>query len=100
MGVVSVVVTSLNHLDIGICHTWLLGKFLAQEVVGDVEVAVEKPTYKSEGEHVAALHDGLRVHTRVSQAILHHLCDRTSDDTVGVDIHFLQWVVSCECSLF
>ena len=55
MGVVSVVVACLDDLDVGIGQFRLLGELLAQEVEGNIQVAVEEPTHQSQGKHIAAL---------------------------------------------
>ena len=41
MGVVAIIVTGMDHLDVGFSNGRLLGELLAQEVFGDREVAVE-----------------------------------------------------------
>ena len=99
VSVVSVVVARLNHLDVGLGHTRLLGKFLLKEIEGDVQVAVEEPAHQSECEHVAALQHGLHVHARVSQTVLHHLRDGAGNHTVGVDAHLAQIVFGGESRL-
>ena len=63
MCVVSIVVTCLNHLDVGFSHTRLLGKLVLEEVERNVQVAVEEPADQSEGKHVTTLEHRLHVHT-------------------------------------
>ena len=53
--VVTIVITSLDHLDVGLGNGGLLGELLAQEVEGHVQVAAEEPADQTQGEHVAAL---------------------------------------------
>ena len=60
--VVSVIVARLDHLDVRLSHTWFLSELLLQHVSGDVGVAVEQPADQTEGEHVTALQDSLRIH--------------------------------------
>ena len=94
--VVSIVITRLDDLDVGLCHTRLLGKFLAQEVEGNLQVAVEEPAYQSQGKHVAALHDALHVHAAVLQAVLHHRGEGTGNDTVWINTQFTEVVLRLE----
>ena len=50
VGVVSVVPTGLDHLDISLCDGGLLGELIAQEVAHEVQVAVEEPADEAKGE--------------------------------------------------
>ena len=99
VGVVAIVISCLHHLDVVLCDGRLFGKLLAKEVCNETEVAVEEPAHQAQREHVAALQYSLVVHTRVFQAVLHHLCQRALDDAVGVDAHFAQIVFCLEGSL-
>ena len=94
MHVVTVVITSLYHLDIAFCYGRFLGEFLAQEVGNEVEVAVEQPAYQSQRKHVAALQHGLVIHSAIGKTVFHHLCDRTSYYPIAVDAH-LSEIVGC-----
>ena len=98
VGVVSVVVTRTDNLDVGLSNGGFLGKLFAQIVLGNSEVAVEEPAYQTEGKHVAALQHGLVVHTRVSQTIFHHLCDGGGNHIL-LDAHLGNGVFSLEGSL-
>ena len=97
--IVSVVVTCLNHLYISLCDARFLGKLVFEEVERDFEVAVEEPTYQTEGEHIAAFEDALVVHTRIGEAVLHHRCEGAEDNAVGVDAHFAEVVFGCKLRL-
>ena len=99
VGVVSVVVTSLDHLDVCLSDGRLLGELLAQEVGYEVQVAIEEPADETQGEHVTALHHGLHVHTRVSETVLHHRGEWALDHAIWVDIHLTEIVFSLELSL-
>ena len=55
VGVVPKVITGLDDADVSFGYFGLLGKFLAQEVKGYLDVAAVEPAHESEGEHVAAL---------------------------------------------
>ena len=52
VGVVSVVVACLHHLDIVLGNGGLLGKLLLQEVGYQRQVAVEEPAHQTQGKHV------------------------------------------------
>ena len=99
MGVVTIVVTRLDDLDIGFGYGRLLGELLAQEVEGHVEVAAEEPAHESQGEHIAALEDALGVHSRVGKCILHHRGEGAGDDTIRIYAHLGDVVGSFELSL-
>ena len=99
VGVVSVVVAGLYHLDICFSDGRLLGELLLQEVGHKLQVAVKEPAHETQCKHVAALHHRLHVHTRVSQAILHHRRQRALDHAIGVDTHFAEIVFSLELCL-
>ena len=94
--VVSIVVASLDDLDIGLGHSGLLGKLLTQEVEGDVQIAVEEPAHESECKHVAAFEDALDVHAAVLEAVLDHGGERTGNHSIGVDAHLSQVVFALE----
>ena len=95
----TVVVTSLNHLDISLCNCGLLGKFLLQEVEGNIQITVEEPADKSEGKHITAFQDSLIVHPGIGKCILYHLCERTLDHAVRINAHFTEVVFRLEGSL-
>ena len=97
--VVTVVVASLDYLDISLSNSGLLGKLILEEVEHQVQVAVEKPANQSQCEHIAAFQNGLVIHSRVSQSIFYHLCDGTLDDAVGVHTHLTEIVIRLESSL-
>ena len=99
VGVVSVVVAGLYHLDVGLGQCGFLGKLLAQIVERHVEVAVEEPAHEAEGKHVAALEHRLGFHTAVGEAVLHHLCDGACHYAVGIDVHLCQGILGGECGL-
>ena len=95
----SIVPTSLDDLDVGLGNGGLLGKFLAQEVGNEVQVAVEEPADQTQGKHVTAFHHRLVVHARVCQTVLDHRGQRALDDTVWVDAHLAQIVLRLELCL-
>ena len=95
----AIVVASLNHLDITLGDGGFLGEFLTQEIVHQIQVAVEEPTNQSQSEHVTALEDGLIVHPAVSQTVFHHRRQGALHHTVGVDTHLTQVVGCGELSL-
>ena len=97
--VVSVIISSLNDLDVCLCHFWLLGKLLTQESKRNVEVAVEEPAHQSKGKHISTLADALDVHTTVLQTILHHRRKRTGNHSVGIDTHLTKIVLGLELRL-
>ena len=99
MGVVTVVVASLNHLDVSLSDGGLLGKFILEEVEHQVQVAVEEPAYQSQCKHIAAFQDGLVIHSRVCQGVFHHLCDGALDNAVGIYAHLTEIVFRLEGSL-
>ena len=72
MCVVSIVVTCLDNLDVGLCNGRFLRELFLQEVECNVQVAVKEPAYKSQSKHVAALVDALYVHTGICKAVLYH----------------------------
>ena len=90
----SIVITCLHHLDVILCDSRFLGEFLFQEVGDQGEVTVEEPADQSEGEHITAFQDRLVVHACVSQTILDHRRQRALDDTVGVDTHLAQVILT------
>ena len=98
--VVSVVVSGLDNLDVGICHSGFLGKLLAQEIESDFQVAVEQPAHQSQGKHVAALEHALYVHSAVLETILYHGGQGAGNHTVGVDAHLAQIIGGLEGCLF
>ena len=98
VGVVTVVITSLNHLDVILCNSRLLGKLLTQEIGNEAQVAVEQPAHQTQGKHIAALQDGLVVHACVFQAVLHHRGQWAGHHAVGVDAHLAEVVVGLEGS--
>ena len=95
----SVVEASLHHLDVVLGDGRFLGKFLAQEVGHEVQVAVEEPADQTQRKHVAALQDGLVVQSRVGQALFHHRGQRALDHAVGVNAHLAQVVVRLKLRL-
>ena len=99
VGVGTIVVACFHDADVGLCHGRFLGKLLMEELLHQADLAVEEPAHQSEGEHVAALQDGLVVHAAILQAILHHCGDGASHHVVGVDLHLAQVVVACELRL-
>ena len=94
--VVSVVVSGLYDLYVGFSYAWLLGKFLSQEVEGNLQVTVEEPAYQSEGKHIAALEHAFHIHTAVLQAVFHHGGEWAGNDSVGVYAHLAQVILSLE----
>ena len=96
VGVVTIVIACLHHLDIVLCNLRFLGKLLAKEIIDKVQVTVEEPANQSQCKHVTRLQDGLVVHSRVCQTVLHHLCQRTLDDAVGIDAHLAEVVLGLE----
>ena len=95
MGIVTIVVTCTDYFDVCLGNGRLLGKFLADKVLGNSEVAVKEPADQTYGEHVAAFQHGFVVHARVGQAILYHLRDGSSDDVV-LNTHLFDGIISCE----
>ena len=99
MCVVTVVITSLNNLDVSLSDCRLLSELLAEEVSNEVKVTAEEPAYKTKGEHITALEHSLIVHACVSKSLLHDCCDRALDNTVWVNTHLTEVVLSLESSL-
>ena len=99
MGVMSVVVSGADNLDIGFCNFGFLGKFLAYEVFGYFQVAVEQPTHQPHCEHIAAFQHGFVVHTSVGKAVFYHFGDRSGNDIL-LDSHFFNGIVCLESRLF
>ena len=99
MGVMTIVETSLHHLDVVLGNSRLLGELLTKEISHQVQVAVEQPADQSEGEHITALEHGLVIHTGVGQAFLHHGCQRTLDHSVGINTHLSQIILCLESGL-
>ena len=96
----SVVVSSLNHLDVGLGDGGFLGELLTQEISYKVQVAIKEPADETQGEHVTALHHGLHVHAGISQTVFYHRGKRTLDDAIRVDIHLTEVLLSLELSFF
>ena len=99
MCVVTVVVTSLDNLDVSLSDSWLLSELLTEEVSNEVEVTAEEPANKTKGEHVTTLEHSLVVHACVSKSLLHDSCDRALDNTVRINTHLTEIVLSLESSL-
>ena len=99
MCVVTVVITSLNNLDVSLSDCRLLSELLAEEVSNEVKVTAEEPAYKTEGEHITALEHSLVIHTSISKSLLHNSCDRALDNTVRINTHLTEIVLSLESSL-
>ena len=87
MGVVTVVVACLYHLDVSLRHAGFLGEFLFQEVENELQVAAEEPAHQAKREHIAALQHRFVVHTAVCQRVLHHLGYRALYHAVRVYAH-------------
>ena len=98
MGVVSVVISCMDDLDICPGNFGLFGEFLADEIFGYFQIAVEQPAYQAYCKHIAAFQHGLVVHSGVGKAVFHHLRDRGGDDILP-DAHFLNRVVGLESRL-
>ena len=45
MGIMAIIITCLNDLDVGFCNIEFLGKFLAKEFEGNLQITVEKLAY-------------------------------------------------------
>ena len=99
MSVVAIIITSLYHLYVSLCNTWLLGKLLLEEVGYEVEVAREQPTNETKGKHVTTLQHRLVVHARVGQAGFHHLRHGAAHHAVGVNAHLAEIVCRLELCL-
>ena len=94
MGIVTVVVTSLHHLDIVLGNGRFLGEFLTQEIGNEVQVAVEEPANQTQRKHVATLQNGFVVHATFCQTRFHHSGERALDDTIGIYMEFAEIVGS------
>ena len=99
MCIVSVIVSSLNNLNVCLGNARLLGKFLLQEIKGNIQIAVEEPAYQTERKHVATLQHALYVHICISQTILNHSGQGASYYAVGVYAHFTQIIFCLKLSL-
>ena len=99
VGVGAVIVPGLNHLDVSLGHSRLLGELLTQEVVDQFEVAVEEPAHEAQGEHVAAFQHALVVHVLVLETRLDHLSDWACHHAVVVYAHLLKVVIGLELRL-
>ena len=73
MGVVSIVISCMDDLDICPGNFGLFGEFLADEIFGYLQVAVEQPAYQAYCKHIAAFQHGFVVHSGVGKAVFHHL---------------------------
>ena len=96
MHVVSIIITGVNHLDVGLGYGGLLVELLAQEGLNELYVAVEQPTDNAQREHVAALQHCLVVHSAVGKAVLHHLRDGACYHAVGINAHLVEVVLRLE----
>ena len=92
----SIVVTSLNDLDVILCNSGYLSEFLTKEVSDQRESTVKEPANQSESEHITALQDCFIVRSCICKTILHHGCQWTLDDTVWVNTHLTQIVLCLE----
>ena len=90
----TIIIACLNHFDVGLGDGGLLGELFLQEVGHEVEVAVEEPAHKTQGEHIAALQHSLVVHAGVFQCSLHHLCHGTGNDAISINVHLTE-IVFC-----
>ena len=84
MRVVSVVVSGHYHLDIAFGYLRFLVEFLTQEVEGQLQIAVEKPTYDAQCKHVSALQHRLIVHACFFQTFFNHRSDGASHHAIGI----------------
>ena len=99
MGVVSVVISCMDDLDICPGNFGLFGEFLADEIFGYFQIAVEQPAYQAYCKHIAAFQHGLVVHSGVGKAVFHHLRDGGGDDIL-LNTHFLYRIIGLESGLF
>ena len=95
----TVVVASLDNLDVGLCNGRFLGELLLEEVEGNFQIAVEEPADKTKCKHVAALGDALYVHAGICQACLYHAAEGACYHAVGVNAHLAQIVLALELGL-
>lgn len=98
MGVVSVVISCMDDLDICPGNFGLFGEFLADEIFGYFQIAVEQPAYQAYCKHIAAFQHGLVVHSGVGKAVFHHLRDGGGDDIL-LNTHFLYRIIGLESGL-
>ena len=96
----TIVIASLDNLDICLCNGRLLSEFLLKEVECNLKVAVKEPADKAKGKHVAALVDALYVHAGIRQTCLYHAAQWACYHAVGVNAHFAQIVIALELCLF
>ena len=99
VGIMSIVVSGADNLDIGFRNFGLLGEVLTDEVFGYCQVAVEEPAYQSHCKHITALQHGFVVHTCVGKAVFHHFGDRSGNDIL-FDAHFLDGIICLESRFF
>ena len=99
MGIVSVVISCMNDLDICFGYFGLFGEFFADKVFGYLQITVEQPAYQAYCKHIAAFQHGLVVHSGVGKAVFHHLRDGSGDDIL-LDAHLLYRIVGLESRLF
>ena len=100
VGVGPVVVSGLHHPHVALGQSRLLAELGLQKVVHQPQVAVEEPAHQPQGEHVAALQDGLVVHSTVGQTLAHHRRDGAGDEAIGVESHLLEVVFAVDFGLF
>ena len=96
----TVVVASLDNLDISLCNGRFLTELFPEEIESNLQVAVEEPADKTKGKHVAALVDALYVHAGIRQTCFYHATERACYYAVRVNSHFAQIVLALELCLF
>ena len=99
VGIMTIIISSLNNFYICLGYTWLLLEFLTKEIESDIQVPAEQPAHQSQGEHITTFQDGFIIHTAVCQSLFYHFCDRTCNDTIWIYTQLCQWICRLELCL-
>ena len=99
MGVVGIIVTVVQDLDIWSNEIRFLCKFLFQILFSEMQRTAEHEIAHSEGEDILAPYDCLQVHSAVFQALLCKRSNRSPDDVVVLQIKFLNRIKCLEAGL-
>ena len=97
MSVVTVVITGLDNLDVGLGQFRLLGELVTQIVECYLQVAAEEPAYQTQSKHIAALENGLGIHAAVCKSVLYHLGKGACNYAVRINTKLCKRILSLEC---
>ena len=96
MSVVTVVITGLDNLDVGLGQLRFLGELVTQIVECNLQVTAEKPAYKTQSKHIAALENGLGIHATVRESIFYHLGKGACNYAIRINSQLSERILSLE----